>query len=320
MNYLPKLSFLLLISLALSLFGNELTIYTTSSFATGVGKVAKEGFEKAHGCRITFQSFSGLEQMMSRKGFKPKGDGVVGVSYELLMKNDINNLFIPMNIKMEGALPGWKDPRFTPIFYALLGFIYDANKITTPPHSFEDLVNSHQRIIITDPRTSNPGLGLLLWIKRIYGEKAKDYWKRLAPQILTTPKSWSESYALFTKGEAPIVLGFHTSPAYHRLIEQKNNFKSINFREGNYVQYSVAGVFKDSKNKELFKKFVEYLLSKKVQEAIVFKDWSYPVKSIDQPLPSEFRTITEEDVPLPVEQIKKNKKKWMKEWLDALSS
>jgi thiamine transport system substrate-binding protein len=320
MNILRMICLLVLSHGSLTAFGNELVVYTTSSFASGVGKFAKDNFEKKYNCKVDYQSFSGLEQMASRKGYKPKGDGIVGVSYELLVKNDLMSLFVPLEIEKREGFSGWEDKRFIPIFYALLGFVYDSNKISKPIESFEDLLKSHQKIIVTDPRTSNPGFGLLLWIKRIYGERAKDYWKRLSPQILTSPKSWSESYSLFMKGEAPIVLGFNTSPAYHRLVDHKKNFKAIKFKEGNYVQYSVAGMFKESKHKELFKKFVEYLLSEEVQTEIAFKDWSYPIRPIKKSLPEEFRPITEKDAPLPIEQVNKNKKKWVKEWLEALVS
>ena len=42
----------------------------------------------------------------------------------------------------------------------------------------DELINStNARIVIQDPRTSTPGLGLLTWMKALYGEKAGDEWK-----------------------------------------------------------------------------------------------------------------------------------------------
>ena len=44
----------------------------------------------------------------------------------------------------------------------------------------KELINrTEARIVIQDPRTSTPGLGLLIWIKSIYGEKALSEWKKL---------------------------------------------------------------------------------------------------------------------------------------------
>ena len=42
----------------------------------------------------------------------------------------------------------------------------------------EELINTTEaRIVIQDPRTSTPGLGLLTWMKAIYGENAAHEWK-----------------------------------------------------------------------------------------------------------------------------------------------
>src|SRR5690606_39464104 len=51
-------------------------------------------------------------------------------------------------------------------------------------------------------RTSTPGLGLVLWMKAVYGDKAADAWAKLKDRVLTVTPGWSEAYGLFTKGEA----------------------------------------------------------------------------------------------------------------------
>ena len=48
-----------------------------------------------------------------------------------------------------------------------------------------------------------------------------DVWRKLKPRILTVSKSWDEAYGLFLKGEAPLVLSYTTSPAYHIIEEKK---------------------------------------------------------------------------------------------------
>ena len=41
----------------------------------------------------------------------------------------------------------------------------------------DELLNiSDVRIVIQDPRTSTPGLGLLTWMKILYGENAQENW------------------------------------------------------------------------------------------------------------------------------------------------
>jgi thiamine transport system substrate-binding protein len=47
-----------------------------------------------------------------------------------------------------------------------------------PPKSLKELVegSADEKIVIQDPRTSTPGLGLLLWVKSVYGDKAPEAW------------------------------------------------------------------------------------------------------------------------------------------------
>lgn len=89
-----------------------------------------------------------------------------------------------------------------------------------------------QKIAIQDPRTSTPGLGLLLWVKSVYGDKAPEAWAKLRKRILTVTPGWSESYGLFTKGEVPMVLSYTTSPAYHMVSEKTDRYQAAGFPRG----------------------------------------------------------------------------------------
>src|SRR3546814_4704416 len=68
---------------------------------------------------------------------------------------------------------------------------------------------------------STPGLGLLLWVRAVYGDDAPEAWARLARKTVTTTKGWSEAYGLFLEGEAPMVLSYSTSTAYHMIAEDE---------------------------------------------------------------------------------------------------
>ena len=96
---------------------------------------------------------------------------------------------------------------FVPFDYGYFAFIYDSDKLSNPPQNFEALMENQQnlKMVIQDPRSSTPGLGLLLWIKTLYGDEAGDIWKKLSPSVLTITPGWSEAYGLFLKGEADMV-------------------------------------------------------------------------------------------------------------------
>ena len=113
-----------------------------------------------------------------------------------------------------------------------------------PPTSLKELVEGDpaEKIVIEDPRTSTPGLGLLLWVKSVYGERRRDAWAKLKDRVLTVTPGWSEAYGLFTKGEAPMVLSYTTSPAYHMVAESTDRYQAAAFSEGHYLQIEVAGI------------------------------------------------------------------------------
>jgi len=100
-----------------------------------------------------------------------------------------------------------------------------------------------------DPRTSTPGLGLLAWTQAVYGDNWEDYWKRLAPSILAMTPGWDTGYGLFTKGEAPLVLSYSTSPAYHKAYENSERYRALVFEEGHPLEIEMAGVLINSKKK-----------------------------------------------------------------------
>ena len=66
----------------------------------------------------------------------------------------------------------WQDDLFLPFDWGYFAFVYDKTKVETPPTSFEELADSDLSILIQDPRSSTPGLGLVLWVKAVYGEDA----------------------------------------------------------------------------------------------------------------------------------------------------
>ncbi len=126
---------------------------------------------------------------------------------------------------------GWTDTTFLPFDYGHFAIVYDTEKMKNPPKSLDELVNGDpsQKIILQDPRSSTPGLGFLLWMKSVYGEKAGEAWAKLKPRILTTSPGWSEAYGLFTKGEAPMVFSYVTSPAYHMTAENTERYQAAAF-------------------------------------------------------------------------------------------
>ena len=306
-----------------------LTIYTYDSFTAswGAGPKIKEAFEKEHNCNVKFVGMSssiGALRKIQLEGKNTKADILLGLDTSIAQTANKTGLFEKhdgnsSNLNMPIV---YTDENFVPYDYSYFAFVYDSDKLKNPPLSFEELAAMPKdfKIVIQDPRSSTPGLGLLLWIKEVYKEKAGEYWKKLAPHILTITKGWSESYGLFLKGEADMVFSYTTSPAYHIIEENKTNYKTAHFTNGHYGQVEVAAMLKSSKNKDLAKKFLNFMHSETFADIIPTTNWAYPVVKTKQGLPKAYETLTKPSkmILLDGKTVEENRKATINEWLQAL--
>jgi len=330
----PPLVFILFLSLFSSATFAEdkkiLTIYTYSSFTSkwGPGPKVKAAFEKECDCELKYVALEDGVSLLSRlklEGKHTKADIVLGIDTNLTAEARATGLFAPHGITLESSsLPNeWTDKNFLPYDFGYFAFVYNKEKLKNPPTSLKDLVENKDgpTILIQDPRTSTPGLGLLLWIKSVYGDKAEEAWKQLSPRIVTVSKGWSEAYGLFLKNEAQMVLSYTTSPAYHIIAEEKNNFAAAKFSEGHYQQIEVAGMIATSENKELAKTFLTFMSSEKFQAIIPDNNWMYPASLSNDKLPEAFKTLIDPSpaILFEADDVAKNRKVWVKEWLNALA-
>ena len=118
-----------------------------------------------------------------------------------------------------------------------------------------------------------------------------------------------------------MVLSYTTSPAYHIIAEEKDNYAAAKFSEGHYQQIEVAGMLASSKHKALAKSFLTFMNSDKFQEIIPTNNWMYPASLSKDHLPDAFKTLVD---PTPAilfdeNEVAKNRKAWVKEWLNALA-
>src|SRR5690606_24559262 len=97
----------------------------------------------------------------------------------------------------------WTAGDFVPFDYGYFAFVYDRERLAEPPEDFQELARRQDiSIVIQDPRSSTPGLGLVLWLKAAYGNDTDEAWDEIAPRVVTVTPDWSTAYALFLEGEA----------------------------------------------------------------------------------------------------------------------
>jgi len=308
----------------------KLTVYTYESFTAewGPGPQVKKAFEAECACEVDFVSVADGVALLNRvklEGAATKADIVLGLDTNLTTEAKATGLFVPHGSAGENVkVPGdWSDDTFVPYDYSYFAVVYDTEKLKTPPKSLKELVEGdpEQKIAIQDPRTSTPGLGLLLWVKSVYGDKAPEAWAKLKGRVLTVTPGWSEAYGLFTKGEAPMVLSYTTSPAYHMVADKSERYQAASFEEGHYLQIEVAGITTTGAKNPLAEKFMAFMTGPGFQDVIPETNWMLPAGKTDKPLNPAFDKLVKPAKTLifSADEVAANRKAWVDEWLGVMS-
>ncbi|MDP2061844.1 MAG: thiamine ABC transporter substrate binding subunit [Phaeovulum sp.] len=271
-----------------------LTVLTYDSFVAewGPGPIIEEVFERDCGCDLRFVGAGDGAALLARlmlEGARTEADVVLGLDTSLTAAAAATGLFAPHGLPPAPDLPlPYDDPLFTPYDWGWFAFVYDTTRLSTPPADFIALGASGVQIVIQDPRSSTPGLGLLLWVKAAYGDRAAEIWAGLADNIVTVTPGWSEAYGMFLAGEADMVLSYTTSPAYHVIAEGDVTKEAAPFSEGHYVQIEVAGRLAASDQPALADRFMAFISSPAFQGTIPETNWMYPATTSPSGLPLAF--------------------------------
>ncbi len=283
---------------------NEVVIYAHDSFTSewGVGPALCEAFEKKTGIKVNMISVGEAAQVLSRAILEkdaPVADVLVGLDNNLYPKvkaADILEAYKPVDgdkviddeLLMEG---GWL---LVPYDWSSFAMIFDSESGIEAPTCLADLTKDiyRKKIILMDPRTSTPGLGFAAWTLAVYGlDGIEAYWRDLKANILTMAPGWSTGYGLFTEGEAPLVISYTTSPAYHVAYGEGDKFKALEFTDGHTYQTEGAGLVKNAPNKENGKRFLDFLVSAEAQELVPETQWMYPANNSVEP-PESFKAVS----------------------------
>ena len=282
---------------------SEVIVYTYDSFCGewGSGPEIAKRFEEKTGIKVTFIDCGDGVQILSKALLEkkdPYADVLLGLDNNLTekaAKSGVFEAFKPANAAvldegLEEALGGkWL---MTPYDYSPFAIIWNSKSGVEAPKCLEDLTKDiyKKKLILMDARTSTPGLGFETWVNKVYGKKAADYMKRLTPSILTMAPGWSVGYGMFTDGEAPLVISYTTSPAYHIEYGEGDQFKALTFTDGHVMQVEGAGLVKGAKNSDGAKMFIEFLISEDAQNVIPTTQWMYPSNK-NVKLPACYDTI-----------------------------
>ena len=274
-----------------------LTVLTYDSFVSewGPGPLIEKAFEATCACDLRFIGAGDGAALLARvqlEGTATDADVVLGLDTSLTAQAAATGLFAPHGQPGPWDLPvTWDDPLFLPFDWGWFALHNDKTRLATPPTSLTDLAASDIKVVIEDPRSSTPGLGLLLWVEAAHGDKAPQIWADLADNIVTVTPGWSEAYGLFLEGEADMVLSYTTSPAYHLIAETDATKAAAAFTEGHYLQIEVAGKLAATDVPALADRFLAFVGSDAFQSAIPATNWLYPARTPAAGLPAGYDSL-----------------------------
>jgi thiamine transport system substrate-binding protein len=318
----------------------ELVVMTHDSFNASES-VIKE-FETINNAKLKIlksgDAGAALNKAILAKS-SPLADVFYGIDNTFLsrgLKADIFDVYNPTNAaKIPTAFA--LDPGFalTPVDYGDVCLNYDRaffqKKNIPAPQSLDDLIKPQYKsmTVVENPATSSPGLAFLLATVGKYGkDKYIDYWKSLRLNDVLVSEGWEDAYYAKSTwsgkgGDRPIVVSYATSPAAEVFF---SNGKVVEPPTGNVLgdsacfrQIEFVGVLKGTKNVDLARKFVDFMVSQKFQEDVPEQMFVFPVLA-DAKLPDYYKwaEVPKNPANISAADIDANRDAWIKAWTDAV--
>lgn len=342
MKRLVVLTGCLLLLLSVPVAGAEktLTLMTHDSFNIGTDLVA--AFERENGVKLRFlksgDAGAALVQAILAKD-NPLADVFFGVDNTFLSRAIGAGIFVPYGSPLLAKIPAHlqldKENRLLPVDYGDVCLNYDKSWFLkhnlTPPTDLADLIKPEYKglTVVENPATSSPGMAFLLaTIGRFGADGYLDFWRKLRENKVLVAGGWEDAYyGHFTsssKGDRPIVVSYATSPPavvhYAKTPLTEAPTAAVVAPGTAFRQIEFIGILQGTKEPELARKFVDFMLSEKVQEDIPLQMFVFPANSAAR-LPEVFvkhAVVAGQPVEVSPAAIDTNRDKWLEDWTTAV--
>ena len=156
------------------------------------------------------------------------------------------------------------------------------------PQSLQDLTLPAYKnlLVVQNPNTSSTGYSFLLaTIAGLGEEQAFAWWAKMRLNGMKVSKGWSEAYYTdFARngGSYPIIVSYASSPAaevfYSKEKLNESPTSNLFLKGGVFQQIEGVALIKGGSQTELAGKWIEWLRSKPIQEALPTSMWMLPVE------------------------------------------
>lgn len=247
----------------------ELKIYNWAKY---IGKNTIKNFEKEFYCKVIYDNYASNEEMIAKIKSGAKYDIVFPTDYAVeIMKKA--NLLEPLDFTIITNLKNI-DPKFlnlsqdpdnkytVPYHWGNCGIAYNSEKISNPK-SYSLLWDKKFKKRVAVPEDPRFVIGMIL---KYLGKSANSIDKKEledSKKLLSELKENLLSFSAFNEkmilsGELDVVYGY--SSGLLQLIKQKKEYKYFIAEEGTLLWFDSLAITKNSENKELANKFINYIL------------------------------------------------------------
>jgi thiamine transport system substrate-binding protein len=325
-------------------YPNTLTIMSHSSFNLSSDVVAE--FERANNVKLRFlkagDAGAALNRALLTQG-NPLADVFFGVDNTFFSRAIDGGIFEPYAPQGLDQIPSELrlDPenRLIPIDYGFVNLNYDKasdpfQNVDPTTLRLEDLTKPEfkGKVVVENPATSSPGLAFMLATVDYFGQdKWLQWWQQMRDNGVVVVDGWDTAYytnfsGSAGKGPQPIVVSYATSPAAEVAFSEgalsEPPTGNILPPKGAFRQIEFAGILKGTQNLDLAKKWMDYMLSKRVQNDIMPQMVVYPALPSGQ-IPEVYQKFApvpsaEQIAKLDPQTIARNRDTWIRQWTQTV--
>ncbi|MFZ2096058.1 MAG: thiamine ABC transporter substrate-binding protein [Anaerolineales bacterium] len=318
---------------------STLTVMTHDSFAASKSVIS--GFEIANNAKLQFlasgDAGTALNKAILSKA-NPFADVFYGVDNTFLSRALTEGIFQPYDSPLLADIPDqYKlDPqnRALPVDWGDVCLNYDKVYFSQhgiqPPQTLEDLLKSEYKnmLVVENPATSSPGLAFLLATIGHFGtSNYLDYWRGLIANNVLVVNDWETAYYTdFSRwgGDRPVVVSYNSSPAFEVIgstTPVSEPQTGVIIGDGScFRQIEFVGILSGTKNLDLAKKWVDFMLSTTFQEDMPAQMYVFPVNQNANLNETFQKFLVIPDMPAYVspDDIAANREAWITAWTETV--